>query len=164
MNENLDVYSLYVPALNGNGVELRNLRGAVSLVVNVASECGFTPQYAGLQALHSELVERGFTVLAFPSNEFGAQEPGSPEQIRKFCTERYGVDFPLFAKTGVKPGPNQSPVYATIERALGEVPEWNFAKVLIGRNGRPRAFFASDVSPDDSELRAAIEEALAERL
>jgi glutathione peroxidase len=119
----------------------------VSLVVNVASECGYTPQYKGLQELYQELQGRGFTVLGFPSNEFGGQEPGSPEQIQGFCQRNYGVSFPMFSKLVTKPGPEQSPVYAFLTKG-GDAPKWNFA------------FFPSKVAPESKELREAIESAL----
>jgi glutathione peroxidase len=156
------LYDLAAPALDGADGALAELRGRVTLVVNVASECGFTPQYAGLQALHAELAPRGFAVLGFPSNEFGGQEPGDADAIRVFCTTRFGVGFPLFAKCATRPGPDQSPVYRLVAEALGETPRWNFAKVLVGRDGRPRRFFDSGTAPDDPELRAAIEAALEE--
>ncbi|MBL9077810.1 MAG: glutathione peroxidase [Planctomycetes bacterium] len=157
----MDLYSLRAPALDGSTVDLASLRGKVALVVNVASECGYTPQYAGLQRLHAELAPRGFTVLGFPSNDFGAQEPGTAEQIRSFCTERYAVEFPLFAKVGTKAGAAQSPVYALLGEATGSLPNWNFCKYVVGKDGRPVAFFPSRTAPDAKELRAAIEQALA---
>ncbi|MBX3463926.1 MAG: glutathione peroxidase [Planctomycetes bacterium] len=156
----MDLYSLHATALDGTDVDLGAYRGKVTLVVNVASECGYTPQYAGLQQLQRELAGRGFEVLGFPSNEFGGQEPGSPEQIRNFCTTKFGVQFPLFAKVQTKAGATQSPVYALLGRATGSLPSWNFCKYLIGKDGQPIAFYASRTRPDDAELRAAIERAL----
>lgn len=106
------LYQLNTETLEGESIDLADFAGRVSLVVNVASACGYTPQYAGLQELHSEFESRGFSVLAFPSNEFGGQEPGSPAEIREFCNSRYSVEFPMMAKCEVKPGDGQSPVYS----------------------------------------------------
>jgi glutathione peroxidase len=155
-----DVYSLSTATLDGKPAKLADYRGKVTLVVNVASECGYTPQYAGLQKLHAEMSGRGFAVLGFPSNEFGGQEPGSPEQIQKFCSTKYSVTFPLFAKCATKPGAEQSPVYAALAGATGKSPNWNFCKYLVGKQGEVIAFYPSKVAPDDAELRAAIEKAL----
>src|SRR5439155_1839228 len=104
-------HSLRAKSLRGQDVDLGQYRGKVALVVNVASECGFTPQYAGLEKLHEELAPRGFSVLGFPSNDFGSQEPGSPDQIATFCQSNYGVTFPMFEKVVTKPGAQQSPIY-----------------------------------------------------
>ena len=153
-------YDVRTTYLDGTPADLGAFRDAVTLVVNVASECGFTPQYAGLQKLHDELSGRGFAVLGFPSNEFGGQEPGSPDQIKTFCERNYGVTFPLFAKGETKPGAGQSAVYAFLTRS-GDVPNWNFCKYLVGKNGDVRAFFLSKVAPDDCPLRQAVDEALA---
>lgn len=155
-------YDLSAPLLGGKASELSSHRGQVALVVNVASECGLTPQYAGLQALHGELAPRGFTVLGFPSNDFGGQEPGTPEQIRAFCDARFGVTFPLYAKVQTKAGPGQSPIYAHLSDATGELPSWNFGKYLVARDGRVLAYFDPRTAPDDPKLRASIEAALAE--
>lgn len=155
-----DLYSLTADALDGHPVALAAYRGKVTLVVNVASECGFTPQYAGLQRLHHELADRGFAVLGFPSNEFGGQEPGTAEQIRSFCTTNYGVDFPLFAKVTTKTGTGQSPVYDLLGAATGSLPTWNFGKYVVGKDGQPLRYFGSRTAPDAAELRAAIEQAL----
>jgi len=156
----MGLYDLKTRHLDGSEADLGDFRGKVTLVVNVASECGFTPQYAGLQKLHEELAGRGFAVLGFPSNEFGGQEPGSAEQIKTFCERNYGVSFPLFAKGETKPGSGQSRVYAFLTRS-GDVPNWNFCKYLVGKNGEVRAFFPSNVAPDDGALRQAVDQALA---
>lgn len=132
--------------------------GKVLLIVNVASECGYTPQYAGLQALHEKMAAKGLAVLGFPSNDFGGQEPGSEAQIKTFCTENYKVTFPMFSKVAVKSEP-KSPLYAALQSAAGEV-GWNFEKFLIGKDGKVIRKFGSDVEPDSPELLAAIEEAL----
>jgi glutathione peroxidase len=155
-----NVYSLASDSLAGKPVALADFRGKVTLVVNVASECGYTPQYQGLQKLHEEFAGKGFAVLGFPSNEFGGQEPGSPEQIEQFCSKNYGVTFPMFAKCATKPGAGQTPVYAALQQATGKSPNWNFCKYLVGKDGAPIAFYASRTAPNDAELRAAIEKAL----
>ncbi|MGE3274007.1 MAG: glutathione peroxidase [Vicinamibacterales bacterium] len=149
------LYSLTVPALDGTPVDLSAYDGQVTLVVNVASACGFTPQYAGLQALHDALSPQGFAVLGFPSNDFGRQEPGSAEEIRTFCETSYGVRFPMFAKVETRPGPGQSPVYRLLGET-GHLPAWNFAKYLVGRDGQVRAFFPSGVAPESREMREAL--------
>ncbi len=155
--------SLTIESLDSGSVALSKYAGDVLLVVNVASECGYTTQYQGLEELEKELSPQGFHVLGFPSDEFGGQEPGGAEQIRKFCTERFSVSFPMFAKVQTKPGPDQSPVYAFLGGATGKAPGWNFGKYLIGRDGVPIAFYPSSVKPDDAALRAEIQTALAAR-
>ena len=156
----MNLYSLKTRNLEGKDVDLAQYRGKVTLVVNVASECGFTPQYAGLEELHTRLKDKGFAVLGFPSNDFGGQEPGTPEQIRTFCTEKYHVDFPMFAKVQTKAGQGQSEVYALLGKASGKLPRWNFGKYLVGKDGTVLQFFDSKVTPDSAELRAAIDKAL----
>jgi len=153
------LHELKTTTLGGAPADLSDYRGKVVLAVNVASECGLTPQYAGLQALHDALAPRGFTVLGFPSNEFGGQEPGSPEQIQTFCSRNYGVTFPMFSKLETKPGPGQSPVYQFLTSGR-PAPAWNFAKYLVGKDGKTVQFFDSKVTPEDPGLRAAIEQAL----
>jgi glutathione peroxidase len=156
-------WELEAESLAGERVDLGRWRGHVALVVNVASQCGYTPQYAGLEALWREHGERGLVVLGFPSNDFGRQEPGDAEAIRAFCASRYEVGFPLMAKCAVGRGPAQSPVYAFLERQSGKLPSWNFGKYLVGRDGRVIAFFESGVAPDDPELVEALEQALSVR-
>ena len=153
-------YDLKTTTLQGQPGDLSRFAGKVTLVVNVASQCGFTPQYAGLEKLHEELAPRGFAVLGFPSNDFGAQEPGSPEEIATFCKKNYGVSFPLFSKLVTKAGPDQSPIYGFLGKS-GSLPAWNFAKYLVGKDGKVIAFYPSKVAPDAKELRDAIETALA---
>ena len=131
-------------------------RGQVTLVVNTASECGFTPQYEGAP---TALAPKGFSVLGFPSNDFGQQEPGTAQEIAEFCRKNYGVTFPMFAKLSTRPGPGQSPIYAFLGTS-GHLPEWNFGKYVIGKNGKVVAFFPSAVTPESTELRAAITKAL----
>jgi glutathione peroxidase len=154
------LYDLKVKALNGAPADLGAYRGKVALVVNVASKCGYTPQYEGLEKLYREMKDQGVVVLGFPSNDFGGQEPGSAEEIATFCKLNYGVSFPLFEKTVTKAGPGQSPVYAYLG-ASGDLPGWNFGKYVVDRQGKVTAFFPSKVTPDAPELRAAIARALA---
>ena len=148
-------FALKTNSLAGKPVDLSQYRGKVVLAVNVASKCGYTPQYKGLEALYTELAPKGVVVLGFPSNEFGAQEPGTAEEIATFCQKNYGVTFPMFAKGNVKPGPDQSPVYAFLT-ASGDVPSWNFCKYVVGKDGKVKAFFPSKVTPDAGELRQAL--------
>jgi glutathione peroxidase len=152
-------YALKTTALNGTPVDLKTFDGKVTLVVNTASQCGFTPQYKGLQALHTELAPKGFSVLGFPSNDFGGQEPGSAQEIKTFCEKNYGVTFPMFSKVVTKSGPDQSPIYAWLGQT-GNLPKWNFSKYLVGKDGKVIAFFPSDVTPESPELRKAIDKAL----
>lgn len=159
----MSFYSLQAKSLDTAPAELAGCKGKVTLVVNVASECGYTPQYAGLQKLHDELKDRGFAVLGFPSNDFGAQEPGDAAQIRQFCTTKYKVGFPLFAKVQTKEGEGQSPIYTWLQKQSGKLPNWNFCKYLVGKDGNVIGFYNSKVKPDDAELRAAIEKALAQK-
>ncbi len=156
----MNVYSLKLQSLDGKPVDMSQYQGKVTLIVNVASQCGYTPQYKGLQALHTELKDKGFAVLGFPCNDFGAQEPGSADEIRTFCSTKYAVDFPMFAKIGTKKGNEQSPLYAMLEQATGKLPGWNFCKYLVGKDGKPIAFYASGASPDGKELRDAIAAAM----
>lgn len=153
------LYSLTATGLDGAPVDLARFDGQVTLIVNVASECGFTPQYRGLQELYSELGPQGFAVLGFPSNEFGAQEPGDDQAIRGFCDRRSGVTFPMFARTSTKAGPAQSPVYTLLGES-GRLPLWNFYKYLIDRHGQAIGVFPTQVTPDARELREAIALAL----
>lgn len=153
-------YDLRTQTLAGQPADLGAYRGKVTLVVNTASECGYTPQYEGLERLHREFSPKGFSVLGFPSNDFGGQEPGTAQQIAEFCRKNYGVTFPMFAKLSTRPGPNQSPVYAFLG-TTGNLPAWNFAKYVIGKDGRVVAFFPSAVTPESDELRGAISRALA---
>lgn len=148
----------------GEDVSLERYRGEVLLIVNTASRCGFTPQYEGLEALHRRYAERGFQVLAFPSNDFGGQEPGTDEEIRLFCEERYDVTFPLFAKVKVR-GEDRHPLFADLAGGATNPgvtggPRWNFTKWLVGRDGRVIARFGSTTAPDSGRLGRAIEQAL----
>jgi glutathione peroxidase len=154
------LYDLRSRTLDGRPADLAQYRGTVSLVVNVASFCGYTPQYTGLERLYRELKGKGFTILGFPSNDFGEQEPGTAQEIADFCRLNYDVTFPMFEKVITRSGSGQSPVYAFLGRS-GNLPAWNFSKFVIDRQGRVAAFFPSDVTPDDAKLRAAISRALA---
>jgi glutathione peroxidase len=160
--QSMDFYSLHTRSLEGEPVDLSHYRGKVALVVNVASQCGYTPQYTGLQTLQSKFEDEGFVVMGFPSNDFGGQEPGSAEEIRTFCSERYQVGFPLFEKVQTRAGAGQSPVYGLLGEQAGELPLWNFGKYLISRDGKVLAYFGSKVTPESGELRGAIEQALAQ--
>ena len=153
-------YDLKTNTLLGKPADLGTYRGKVTLVVNVASYCGFTPQYKGLEKLHRDLSGKGFAVLGFPSNDFGEQEPGSPQEIAEFCKLTYDVTFPMFAKVVTKPGREQSPIYAFLGSS-GHLPAWNFSKYLIGKDGKVIAFYPSDVTPESPELQRAIAKALA---
>jgi glutathione peroxidase len=153
-------YDLQTTTLSGQPANLAQYRGKVSLVVNVASYCGFTPQYAGLEKLQRELKDKGFNVLGFPSNDLGEQEPGTAEEIATFCKLTYDVTFPMFEKVVTRRGAGQSPVYGFLGRS-GQLPQWNFAKYVIDKQGRVAAFFPSDVTPESPELRNAITKALA---
>lgn len=149
-------------AIDGGALPLAQFYGRAVLVVNTASQCGFTGQYEGLQALWTRLRPRGLSIVGVPSNDFAGQEPGSNAQIQAFCKLNYGVDFPLAARTVVR-GPEAHPFYAWAERELGASarPAWNFHKILIGRDGRALAAFPSRVAPDAPELLQAIDAALA---
>jgi glutathione peroxidase len=154
-------YDLNTNTLLGQPADLGAFRGKVTLVVNVASYCGYTPQYKGLEKLHRELsATKPFAVLGFPSNDFGEQEPDSPEEIAQFCKRTYDVTFPMFEKVVTKPGPDQSPIYQFLG-ASGHLPAWNFSKYVVDKEGQVVAFFPSEVTPESPELRKAIDAALA---
>jgi glutathione peroxidase len=160
-----NVHSFTLKNIEGQDVSLGSYTGKVLLVVNVASKCGFTSQYAGLETLYKEFAPRGFLVLGFPANNFLGQEPGTDEQIKQFCTLTYGVTFPMFAKISVK-GDDMHPLYKylTDKSTNPDFPgaiAWNFNKFLIGKDGRILNRFGSRTKPDDPALRKAIEDALA---
>jgi glutathione peroxidase len=158
------VYDIPINSLDGKPGRLAEQRGKVALVVNVASKCGLTPQYAGMQRVHDKYAERGFTVLGFPCNQFLEQEPGTPGEIAEFCSLNYGVTFPLFEKIDVN-GDARHPLYqqltatADAEGHAGDI-RWNFEKFLVGRDGTVIARFAPLVEPDADEVIAAVEAAL----
>ena len=153
-------YRLATKTLEGQPADLKDYAGRVALVVNVASQCGYTPQYTGLEKLYADLKDKGFVVLGFPSNDFGGQEPGTAVEIRQFCSLNYDVTFPLFEKVVTRAGAGQSPVYANLQKQSGELPSWNFAKYLVGKDGKVVKFYKSDVKPGDAGLRRDIETAL----
>jgi glutathione peroxidase len=151
-------------SIEGKPIDLSRYQGRVVLMVNVASQCGYTPQYAGLEAMYKKYAPQGLTILGFPSNDFGAQEPGSDPEIAEFCQKNYGVDFDMFSKIVVR-GPGQAPLYkylTTHPRFSGAV-DWNFEKFLIGRNGEVIGRFKSEVEPLSKPMVSAIETALASR-
>lgn len=156
----MSFYDLTAKDIDGKEVALKQYAGKVTLVVNVASQCGFTPQYTGLQKLYTDYKDRGLVVLGFPSNEFGGQEPGTEAEIKTFCTTRFNVNFPMFSKVSVKTGDSQSPVYSFLTREL-PAPKWNFTKYLVDKKGKVLNVYASGVAPDSAELKKAIEDALA---
>jgi glutathione peroxidase len=147
------VYEFSAPLLDGHNLSLAEFKGRVLLIVNTASKCGFTPQYAGLEELYRAHRDRGFAVLGFPSNQFGAQEPGTAADIGAFCERNYGVSFPMFAKIDVN-GPQAHPLYRFLKQSkpglLGSQRiKWNFTKFLIDRSGRPVARFAPSTKPQE---------------
>lgn len=159
----MSIYELTVRAADGQEVGLDAYKGNVLLIVNVASACGFTPQYAGLEFLYRRYRQAGLRVLAFPCNDFGAQEPGTMEEIRAFCSRNYGVTFDLFEKIKIV-GEEAHPLYKHLTQSPGFAGDvsWNFEKFLVGRTGRTIGRFPSRTPPDDPELIAAIEAALAQ--
>lgn len=158
------LYDHAVKTLKGEPSSLRDHAGKALLVVNVASKCGLTPHYKGLQALQEKFGARGFAVVGFPCNQFGKQEPGSAEEIEQFCSANYGVTFPMFEKIEVN-GPNRHPIYAELTAVAdasgkaGDI-EWNFEKFLVSRDGKTIQRFRPTTSPEDAKLVAAIEAAL----
>ncbi|WP_096701599.1 glutathione peroxidase [Magnetospirillum sp. 15-1] len=162
LDDRLDWTSLPLPAIAGGRIEADALKGKVVLVVNTASKCGFTPQYQGLETLWREYRGRGLVVLGVPSNDFGAQEPGTNGDVANFCEVNYGVDFPLLEKQVVS-GAEAHPFYRWAAQRTGPlgVPRWNFHKILVGRDGRLVDWFASTTAPDAGRLRTAIDKALA---
>lgn len=143
---------------------LANFQGKVMLIVNVASKCGFTPQYEGLEAVYEKYKDQGFVIVGFPANNFMAQEPGTNEEIKTFCSTKYNVKFPLYSKISVK-GDDKAPLYqfltdqAANPKTGGEI-KWNFTKFLVDRNGKIVARFESPVKPESPEVTSAIEKAL----
>ena len=161
----MTVHDIAVKTLSGEPASLGDLAGQTLLVVNVASKCGLTPQYAGLERLQERFADRGFAVLGFPCNQFGAQEPGSAEEIGEFCSTTYGVTFPMFEKIEVN-GPGRHPLYTeltAVPDAAGEAGDiqWNFEKFLVAPDGSVIARFRPRTVPDDPEVLEAIESSLA---
>ena len=158
------LYSIAVTTITGDETTLEAYRGQVLLVVNVASKCGFTPQYAGLETMYRRYKGKGFTVLGFPCDQFGHQEPGTEDEIRQFCSLAYDVSFPMFSKIDVN-GPNEHPLYATLKgRARGVLGttavKWNFTKFLVGRDGTVLSRYSSRDTPEDIESDVAFLTAL----
>lgn len=158
------LHDFQMRAIDGSELPLSKFEGQVVLLVNVASKCGLTPQYVGLEALQRRYGDRGFTILGVPCNQFAGQEPGNEEQILKFCMSNYGVTFALTSKIEVN-GDNQHPLYAWLTGTTAEHPgpiQWNFEKFLFGRDGRLLDRYSPRLAPDDPGLTAAIESALSD--
>jgi glutathione peroxidase len=153
------IHEFTMKSIDGQDTPLASFKGKTVLVVNVASQCGYTPQYAGLEALYKKYKDKGLVVVGVPANNFGAQEPGSNEEIKQFCTRKYSVTFPMMAKVSVK-GSDMTPLYGYLTTAKGGDVRWNFTKFLVGKDGRVLQRFESGVAPDAAELTAAIEAAL----
>ncbi len=158
-----NVYNFTLPSIDGEPTSLSSYKGKVILLVNVASRCGFTPQYSALESLYEKYKDRGFVILGFPANNFGAQEPGTNAEIKSFCTLKYNVTFPMFAKVSVK-GADTTPLYQYLTQQAnptlaGDI-KWNFTKFLVDRDGRLVARFESPVKPDSPEVVEAIEKLL----
>ncbi len=161
------IYDFTMRDMDGKDVSLADFRGQVVMLVNVASKCGFTPQYAGLETLYRKHKDRGFAILGFPANNFLFQEPGSDADIRAFCSTKYNVTFPMFSKISVK-GADQHPLYRYLTAKdtnpeFGGAITWNFNKFLVGRDGKILARFGSKAEPMSEEVVKAVEEALGER-
>jgi glutathione peroxidase len=157
------IYSFTLNSIDGKPAPLADYKGKVVLMVNVASQCGYTPQYTALEAIYEKYKDQGFVILGFPANNFGAQEPGTNEEIKTFCTRKYSVTFPMYSKISVK-GADQSPLYAYLTKdtgagITGEI-KWNFTKFLVDRNGKVVQRFEPAVTPDSKEVISAIEKQL----
>ncbi|MFT4592616.1 MAG: glutathione peroxidase [Phycisphaerales bacterium] len=155
----MNIYANPIRDVHGAQVDANAFDGTVTLVVNLASKCGLTPQYEDLQVLHERFKERGFSVVGFPCNDFGGQEPGNADDILS-CASGFGANFPIMEKVSVIEGDSQCAVYSELCKATDAVPQWNFGKYLIDKNGTPVAFFGSRVEPLDEEITARIEELL----
>ena len=159
------LHAIPIKDIDGKETSLKAYAGKVVLVVNVASQCGNTPQYAGLQSLYDKLKDKGLVIVGFPCNDFGAQEPGTNAEIKSFCTSNYSVTFPMMDKLHVK-GPEQHALFAELTGPGAAFPgniRWNFGKFLIGRDGKVLARFEPDVEPSDAQLVKAVEDALAKK-
>jgi glutathione peroxidase len=157
------LYDIPLKDIDGKSTSLGQYKGKVLLVVNVASKCGYTPQYKSLEATYEKYKDKGFAVLGFPCNQFGGQEPGTNDQIKQFCSDKYNVTFPLFDKLEVN-GPNRHPLYTALAGKDSPYPgdiKWNFGKFLVGRDGKIIKRFDSGATPDSPEVVGAIEAALA---
>jgi glutathione peroxidase len=159
---NLSAASLHdfsMKSIDGGDLPLSTYKGKVALVVNVASKCGYTPQYKGLESLYQKYKEKGLVVIGVPANNFGGQEPGSDEEIKTFCTRNYRVTFPMMSKVSVK-GSDMTPLYQYLTKQGGGDVRWNFTKFLVGKDGQVIQRFESNVDPESPELIAAVEKAL----
>jgi glutathione peroxidase len=152
------VHEFTLNSIDGKPAPLSAYQGKVVLIVNVASRCGFTPQYAGLEALYEKYKDRGFVILGFPANNFGSQEPGTNEEIKTFCSSKYNVTFPMYSKISVK-GDDKAPLYQFLTATGGEI-QWNFTKFLVDKDGKVVARFEPKVTPESPEVAEAIEKAL----
>jgi glutathione peroxidase len=152
------VYEFTMNSIDGQPLPLSKFEGKVMLIVNVASKCGFTPQYEQLEAVYEKYKDQGFVIVGFPANNFMAQEPGTNEEIKTFCSTKYNVKFPLYSKISVK-GDDKAPLYQFLTQTGGEI-KWNFTKFLVDRHGKVIARFESPVKPDAPEVTSAIEKAL----
>ncbi len=153
------IHEFSAKLIDGSTRSLADYKGKVLLIVNVASRCGYTPQYKGLEALYRAYKDRGFVVLGFPANEFGAQEPGSDAEIQSFCSTTYDVTFDMFSKVVVK-GEGQAPLFHALTSATGGDIKWNFTKFLVGKSGEVLGRFESKVDPESTELKSALDKAL----
>ncbi len=157
------VYTFTLNSIDGKPAPLADYKGKVVLIVNVASQCGYTPQYSALESIYEKYKDQGFVILGFPANNFGSQEPGTNEEIKTFCTRKYSVTFPMYAKISVK-GADQAPLYAYLTKETGtglagDI-KWNFTKFLVDREGKVVQRFEPAVTPDSNEMTAAIEKQL----
>ncbi len=153
-----NVYEFTMNNIDGQPQPLANFKGKVMLIVNVASKCGYTPQYTGLEAVYEKYKDQGLVIVGFPANNFMAQEPGTNEEIKTFCSTKYSVKFPMYSKISVKGG-DEAPLYQFLTATGGEI-KWNFTKFLVDRDGKVIARFEPAVKPDSPEVAAAIEKAL----
>ena len=154
------LYDFKITNIDGQPVDLAQYKGKVALVVNVASKCGYTKQYKGLESLYREYKDKGFEVLGFPSNDFGAQEPGTEAEIKSFCSLTYDITFDMFSKVAVN-GSSMSDVYKYLTQTTGSQVQWNFNKFLVDKEGKVVKYYASGVSPEDAGLRKDIAALLA---
>ena len=154
-----NVHEFTLNSIDGKPAPLSAYQGKVVLIVNVASRCGFTPQYAGLEALYEKYKDRGFVILGFPANNFGGQEPGTNEEIKTFCSSKYNVTFPMYSKISVK-GDDKAPLYQFLTDTTGGEIQWNFTKFLVDKNGKVAARFEPKVTPESPDVAGAIEKAL----
>jgi glutathione peroxidase len=153
------VHDFTLTSIDGQAAPMSAYKGKVLLLVNVASKCGYTPQYAGLQTLYDKYKDRGLVIVGVPANNFGGQEPGTNEDIKTFCTRNYNVTFPMTSKVSVK-GADMTPLYGYLTQTGGDV-KWNFTKFLVDKDGKVIQRFESKVTPDSPELTTAVEQALA---